>query len=206
MRVLGPPSREHMGGPPHGDGTLEKGRWLHISSIAAAAALAAVAALPVYAWANGRIAIYERKVAGPYEVGLGTIPPSPSVGNLHLSITVMDAATETPVVNAAVEVEGTGPDSTEVEIGPTPAAVSIQDPSYYEVNTAVDREGWWSFTATVTDEAGEHSAQFRVEVRNASPVTGILTLSVLAVFLVIFGLSFRASLGGRKRKRRRRTG
>lgn len=195
-----------MGGPPHGDGTLEKGRWLHISSIAVAAALAAVAALPVYAWANGRIAIYERKVAGPYEVGLGTIPPSPSVGNLHLSITVTDAATETPVVNAAVEVEGTGPDSTEVEIGPTPAAVSIQDPSYYEVNTAVDREGWWSFTATVTDEAGEHSAQFRVEVRNASPVTGILTLSVLAVFLVIFGLSIRASLGGRKRKRRRRTG
>lgn len=195
-----------MGGPPHGDGTLEKGRWLHISSIAAAAALAAVAVLPVYAWANGRIAIYERKVAGPYEVGLGTIPPSPSVGNLHLSITVTDAATETPVVNAAVEVEGTGPDSTEVEIGPTPAAVSIQDPSYYEVNTAVDREGWWSFTATVTDEAGEHSVQFRVEVRNASPVTGILTLSVLAVFLVIFGLSIRASLGGRKRKRRRRTG
>lgn len=195
-----------MGGPPHGDGTLEKGRWLHISSIAAAAALAAVACLPVYAWANGRIAIYERKVAGPYEVGLGTIPPSPSVGNLHLSITVTDAETETPVVNAAVEVEGMGPDSTEVEIGPTPAVVSIQDPSYYEVNTAVDREGWWSFTATVMDEAGEHSVQFRVEVRNASPVTGILTLSVLVVFLVIFGLSIRASLGGRRRKRRRRTG
>lgn len=193
-----------MGGLPHGDGTLEKGRWLHIPLIAAAAL--AAASLPVYALANGRIAIYERKAAGPYEIGLGTIPPSPSVGNLHLSITVTETATEAPVANAAVVVEGTGPDSAEVEIGPTPAAGSVQDPSYYEVNTAVDREGWWSFTTTVADDAGEHSAEFRVEVRNASPLPGILTLSVLVAFLVVFGLAIRASLGGRKGKRRRSGG
>ena len=98
---------------------------------------------------------------------------------------------------------GTGPDSSEIEIGPTIAANSTQDPTYYEVNTSVGREGIWLFTTTVTDSDGEHTADFRVEVKNASPIPGILTLVVLVAFLIIFGLSIRASLGGKRRRRKR---
>ena len=156
------------------------------------------------AQANGRVTNFQKKMAGPYEIGLGTIPPSPSVGNLHLALTVTDPATKTPVLDANVEIAGAGPDSTKIEIGPTIAANSAQDPTYYEVNTSVSREGIWVFTTTITDDDGQHSTDFQIEVKNASPITGILTLVVLVAFLVIFGLSLRASLGGKRRRRKKR--
>ncbi len=175
------------------------------TSFLLAAGLAVVAAsLPVVVQANGRVTNIQKKMAGPYEIGLGTIPPSPSVGNLHLALTVTDSTTNSPVLDANVEIVGAGPDSTEIEIGPTTAANSAQDPTYYEVNTSVGREGMWLFTTTITDSDGEHSADFQVEVKNASPITGILTLVVLVAFLIIFGLSLRASLGGKRRRRKRR--
>lgn len=153
--------------------------------------------------ANGRVTNFQKKMAGPYEIGLGTIPPSPSVGNLHLALTVTDPATESPVLDANVEIVGAGPDSSGIEIGPTIAANSTQDPAYYEVNTSVSREGVWLFTTTITDADGQHSTEFQVEVKNASPITGILTLVVLVAFLIIFGLSLRASLGGKRRRRKK---
>ena len=162
-----------------------------------------IASFPTVVQANGRVTNFQKKMAGPYEIGLGTIPPSPSVGNLHLALTVTDPATNSPVLDANVEIVGAGPDSTEIEIGPTIAANSAQDPTYYEVNTEVKREGVWLFTTTITDDDGKHSTEFQVEVKNASPITGILTLIVLLAFLVIFGLSLRASLGGKRRRRKR---
>ena len=161
-----------------------------------------LASFPAIVQANGRVTSFERKTAGPYEIGLGTIPPSPS-GNLHLALTVTDTATSSPVLDANLELQGAGPDSSVIEIGPFIAANSAQEPTYYEVNTEVDREGVWLFTTTVTDAAGTHSAEFQVEVKNASPITGILTLVVLLAFLIIFGLSLRASLGGRRKRRKK---
>ena len=178
-------------------------RPLYISLLLAAGLVVFIASLPTIVQANGRVTNFQKKIAGPYEIGLGTIPPSPSVGNLHLALTVTDPATNSPVLDANVELVGTGPDSTEIEIGPTIAANSTQDPTYYEVNTSVGREGMWLFTTTITDADGEHSADFQVEVKNASPITGILTMVILVVFLIIFGLSIRAALGGRRRRRKR---
>ena len=178
-------------------------RLLGTSLLLAAGLAVVIASLPAVAQANGRVTNFQKKMAGPYEIGLGTIPPSPSVGNLHLALTVTDPATKSPVLDARVEIVGAGPDSTEIEIGPTTAANSAQDPTYYEVNTSVSREGVWLFTTTITDSDGEHSTEFQVEVKNASPITGILTLVVLVAFLIIFGLSLRASLGGKRRRRKK---
>lgn len=182
---------------------VNKSRRLYEILLLAAGLAVFVASFPAVVQANGRVTNFQKKMAGPYEIGLGTIPPSPSVGNLHLALTVTDPATESPVLDARVEIVGAGPESTEIEIGPTIAANSAQDPTYYEVNTSVSREGIWLFTTTITDGDGEHSADFQVEVKNASPITGILTLVVLVAFLIIFGLSLRASLGGKRRRRKR---
>ncbi len=183
---------------------MDNVRLLYTSLLLAAGLAVVVASFPAAVQANGRVTNFQKKLAGPYEIGLGTIPPSPSVGNLHLALTVTDPATKTPILDANVEIVGAGPDSAEIEIGPTPATSSAQDPAYYEVNTSVGREGVWRFTTTITDADGEHSADFQVEVKNASPITGILTLVVLVAFLIIFGLSIRASLGGRRRRRKKR--
>ncbi len=184
---------------------MGKSCWLHTPVFLALAFAVIATSFPAVVHANGRVTNFQTKTAGPYEIGLGTIPPSPSVGNLHLALTVTDAVTQAPVLDANVELVGTGPDSAEIEIGPTIAANSPQDPAYYEVNTSVSREGLWLFTTTIMDAAGDHSADFQVEVKNASPITGILTLVVLVAFLVIFGLSIRASLGGKRRRRKRQT-
>ncbi|MXY45293.1 MAG: hypothetical protein F4Y50_14805 [Dehalococcoidia bacterium] len=183
---------------------MDKSRRLYEKLLFAAVLVVVVSSFPTVAQANGRVTNFQKKITGPYEIGLGTIPPSPSVGNLHLALTVTDPATKAPVLDARVELYGAGPDSTEIEIGPTTAANSAQDPTYYEVNTSVSREGIWLFTTTITDADGEHSADFQVEVKNASPITGILTLVVLVAFLIIFGLSLRASLGGKRRRRKKR--
>lgn len=183
---------------------MDKSRWLHASLFLSAALAVVVASFPAVLQANGRVTSFQKKMAGPYEIGLGTIPPSPSVGNLHLALTVTDSATKSPVLDAQLELQGTGPDSTDIEIGPTVAANSTQEPTYYEVNTMVGREGTWLFKTTITDSDGDHSANFQVEVKNSSPITGILTLVVLLAFLIIFGLSIRASLGGKRRRRKKR--
>ena len=184
---------------------MNKSYSLYRTILLAAAFAVFLASFPSVIQANGRVTSFERKAAGPYEIGLGTIPPSPSVGNLHLALTVTDAATNSPILDANLQLQGTGPDATEVEIGPFVAANSAQEPTYYEVNTKVDREGIWLFTTTITDDTGTHSADFQVEVKNASPLTGILTLVVLLAFLIIFGLSLRASLGGRRKRRKKQT-
>lgn len=184
---------------------MDKSRRLYEKLLLAAVLVVVAASLPTVVQANGRVTNFQTKTAGPYEIGLGTIPPSPSVGNLHLALTVTDSTTNSPVLDANVEIVGAGPDSTQIEIGPTIAANSTQDPTYYEVNTSVSREGKWVFTTTVTDDDGRHSTEFQVEVKNASPITGILTLVVLVAFLIIFGLSLRASLGGKRRRRKRQT-
>ena len=183
---------------------MDNVRLLYTSLLLAAGLAIVVASYPGVTHANGRVTNFQKKMAGPYEIGLGTIPPSPSVGNLHLALIVTDPATGNPVLDAKVEIVGTGPDSAEIEIGPTFAANSAQDPTYYEVNTSVGREGMWLFTTTITDSDGEYSADFQVEVKNSSPITGILTLVVLLAFLIIFGLSIRASLGGKRRRRKKR--
>ena len=183
---------------------LERGHRLDTLLILAVVLMAVVALYPFVVQANGRVTSFERKAAGLYEIALGTIPPSPSVGNLHFTMTVSDVATNTFVLDAVVSVKGSGPDSTTVDIGPIVATNNEQDPSFYDVNTAVDREGIWLFTTTITDTEGAHSADFPIEVKNASPITGILTLVVLIAFLVIFGLSMRASFGGRRKPPRRR--
>ena len=184
---------------------MDKSHRIYKTLFVAAAIAVLVASFPTIVQANGRVTSFEKKTAGPYEIGLGTIPPSPSVGNLHLALTVTDTATKSPVLDANLELQGTGPDSREIEIGPFIAANSAQEPTYYEVNTQVDREGIWLFTTTVTDATGPHSAEFQVEVRNASPIPGIFTLVVLLAFLIIFGLSLRASLGGRRKRRKKST-
>ena len=190
---------------PTGSYLVNKSHRLYEILLLAAGLAVVAASFPAIAEANGRVTNFQKKIAGPYEIGLGTIPPSPSVGNLHLALTVTDPTTNSPILDANVEIVGAGPDSTEIEIGPTVAANSAQDPTYYEVNTSVSREGIWLFTTTITDDDGQHSTEFQVEVKNASPITGILTLVVLVAFLVIFGLSLRASLGGKRRRRKRQT-
>ena len=43
--------------------------------------------------ANGSVKWYEKKNIGPYEIGLGTVPQSPSPGVVHFTVYVADIET-----------------------------------------------------------------------------------------------------------------
>ena len=166
-------------------------------------------ASPSAAHANGRIVDFVRQTAGPYEIALGTIPSTPVVGRLHMTMTITAISTQELVLDAVVVVSGAGgPDSEAPELGPFTAQNNLNDPSFYDVNTSVDRVGTWSFTVSVSGDAGEGTSRFPIEVKESSPVRGIVTLLVLVALVVIVGLSLRAYLtekGGRgKRASRKR--
>ena len=64
---------------------------------------------PPQAHANGRVAELQKKQAGPYEIALGTIPGTPIVGTLHMTMTVSDLASGAFLLDARVTATGTGP-------------------------------------------------------------------------------------------------
>ena len=159
---------------------------------------AAAAAVPQVADANGRIVRLQTLQAGPYELSVGTVPKTPQIGVFHMTMTIADASTKAYLVDAEVRITGVGPDGPANEVGPLIATGSLRDPSFYEANPSVDREGTWVFTIAVAAELGEASADFPVEVRQANPLIGVVTFLALAAFLVILGLSARAYLRERR--------
>ncbi len=156
-----------------------------------------------FAYANGRVVSYTTKTAGPYEVGLGTIPRTPVVGNLHLSLRVQDASTSGAISAASVTVVGVGP-ANGSNVGPIAATPDLLSPSFYDVNLRVDRVGAWEFTVEVSGSLGDSSAVFDLQVRTVNPLPGIITVVVLVAFLIILGLSLRAYLRERRLGQRRR--
>ena len=177
--------------------------------IMAALALATVTSLVVpRAYANGSATRFERQVAGLYEIALSTRPGSPSVGSIHLTMTVADAFSKRFIMDAEVSLVGRSPETGAAALGPLVAEKTLTDPAFYDVTTTVDREGTWVFTVKVSGELGDASADFPVEVRSASVLTGIATLVMLVTLLSIFGMSMRAHIrrtGSGKSKRKSRT-
>ena len=93
------------------------GRRISLAALVLTVLVAALAA-PSEARANGRIIEFQRQTVGPYEIALGTIPTPPRVGVLHLSVTLTDVAAQSPVVDAAVTLTGSGPGDPPASAGP----------------------------------------------------------------------------------------
>ena len=175
------------------------------------AAVVAVHLAASSAYANGRVVEFDRRVAGPYEIALGKIPPTPIVGNFYLSILLTDAQTKAPVLDANVVVSAVSPvgedGAAATEIGPIvvnsdPDAENY--PGYYDTEQPIvlDRTGLWTFTVSVDiPEADEATAEFPVEVTTPNPITGIVTLVALLAFIIVVALAIRMYIRERRRSK-----
>ena len=179
------------------------------------AAVAAVHFASSSAHANGRVVEFDRQIAGPYEIALGKIPPSPIVGNLYLSILLTEALSKAPVLGAEVVVSATGPliegetspmrDSPEIGpiiVNPDPDPQNYA--GYYDTELPIllDMPGWWTFTVSVdSPNAGKASAQFLVNATTPNPIIGIVTLVALLAFIIVVALAIRMYLRERRRSR-----
>ena len=160
---------------------------------------------PSLAHANGRVAELQKKRAGPYEIALGTIPGTPVVGTLHMTMTVSDIASGAFLLDARVAVTGIGPGAQAPEIGPLEAQSNLTSPNFYDVNTSVDRVGAWTFTISISGEQGEAATDFVLDVKSPNPFFRAITWITVVVFfaLVVLGLvPFIRQQGKRRRSRR----
>ena len=167
------------------------------------------------AYANGRVVEFDRQIAGPYEIALGKIPPSPIVGNLYLSILLTEVESKAPVLGAEVVVSATGPpiegEASPMGDGPEIGPIIVNpdpDPQnyagYYDTEQPIvlDRSGWWTFTVNVdSPDAGKASAQFLVNVTTPNPLIGIITLVALLAFIIVVALAIRMYLRERRRSK-----
>ncbi len=128
--------------------------------------------------------------SGPYQVYVWTNPNPPRAGVVHVTVALVEPATQRPVLDAAVQVAAT-PAS-----GGQPVAVPATHENaviktYYEADLALPAAGAWQFTVAHSDAAGSGSASFALDVqpaaRNWRPVAlgAVLALIALGAWLVL---------------------
>ena len=142
-------------------------------------------------YANGSVKVYEKRVIGSHEIGLGTVPRSPAVGVTHFAMYVKDMATNYLFDEAEVTFTATEKHSG-LKIGPKQMTNSLMDPAYYELDLNFEAEGTWAIRLTVNMESSSYEVDYQVFVRKPNPIIPVLTAGVLVLFLVILGLSARA--------------
>ena len=129
--------------------------------------------------ANGATKLVLEDVeAGPYRLQVGIIPGSPKVGNLHLSIQVYDAASNSPITDAQVFVSAIGPEGSS-SVPSTPAQSPLTDQSFYEADIWLDSEGSWVVTMQINASQGMATQDVPLEV-----TSGGISLALLAPILV----------------------
>ena len=163
------------------------------------ALLAVLAALAVMsagtASANGSVRlVVSDEVAGPYLLRVGVLPGDPTLGPLHVSIVIQDAAGEVAVEDATVSVEATGPGGA----SSTEAVNSPQEPHLYEGNLYLDALGDWSVTMDIDSALGQASHTFIVRARAEGGFNLMYVIVAVAAVLVV------ASLVWSQLQRRRR--
>ena len=100
--------------------------------------------------ANGSIRSYEKKVIGKYIIGLGTAPPSPTIGVTHFAAFVENRETGMKYMDAEIEFIAVFSGLEQHKIGPYQMTNSLIDPMYYEVDTSLKKEGIWLVTLKIT--------------------------------------------------------
>ncbi len=157
--------------------------------------------------ANGAVREYQKNLSDHYEIGLGTVPYSPSPGIVHFAAYVENRDTKVRYSNADVFLTGLGP----VMDGKPRAVVetismdnTVLDPTSYEVNVPLNQEGLWAITVKVSTEKGSVESVFEIEVQETEAVVPMVTLLGLIGLLVILGLSARAWVKEYRKKRSRR--
>ena len=141
---------------------------------------------------NGAVQTYQKKTSGSYEIGIGTVPPSPYPGVIHFAVYVADSLTGDRYSDVDVNLRGTLPAIERQEIGSQEMQNSLLDPFYYELDVNVQHEGLWQITINVSGSDGAGEATFLIEVVARNPLLPIATFGLLLLILMVIGFSVRA--------------
>jgi hypothetical protein len=128
--------------------------------------------------------------SGPYQVYAWTNPDPARVGVLHVTVALVEPATQQPVLNAAVEVLAeASQDSQSVSVAATHENAVVK--TYYEADLDLPSPGAWQITVAHSDAAGAGSASFALDVKpavfNWRPIAvgAVLALIALGAWFVL---------------------
>lgn len=138
--------------------------------------------------------------AGPYLLEVGILPGTPRVGTLHVTVLVNEAAGETPLTDALIDVTADGPEGA-TDTGPVRAVNSALDLRFYEADLPLDTEGAWTLTVDADGPLGPGQLVLPMQVR---PAQGLDLVYVLAAFVALTALGIwiwdRIRAGRRRRQ------
>src|SRR5215212_4411348 len=154
----------------------------------------AVLGWPVLATAHGGGVSQLTNVAfGPYWLFAWSSPESVRVGDLHISLLLLDAPSaqgsqDEPVLDANIQVTLSPLNQPGTPITKTAVNQETLGGFYYETDFNVPTPGRWQVAAAVTGKAGAGSATFELAVLPARRVNWPIALGGLVVLLVVSGL------------------
>lgn len=151
--------------------------------------------------ANGSVRTYEKKITEIHEIGLGTVPETPTRGVIHFAVYVKNIDTGVNYNDAEVYIKAYETGSDKPYIGPLKMINGIMDPAYYEADFPLETKGIWQIEINISTEDGNSSGIFEIEVYDPNPIVPILTLVFLIILLIILGASIRTWIKEYKKKK-----
>ena len=162
-------------------GFFRKTRFLQPLLALALSALAS--ATPTQAHGGGTPQLVQAP-SGPYQVYAWTNPDPPRAGVVHVTVALVDPATQQPVLNANVQIlaaPGTGREPVSAPATHENAVIK----TYYEADLDLPSTGPWQITVAHSDAAGSGSAAFALDLqpagRNWRPIASGAVLALIAI-------------------------
>ena len=151
------------------------------------------------AWANGRATLIASQEQGPYRVDVSILPSRAVVNNTHLSVRIVELASEATLTEAKVSVSATGPAPAN-GIGPLPADNNVL-PQFFEATLPFDAPGPWQLSISVDSALGQETIQVPLEVRERQPINLILVAAIAVAALALVIWTFDRIRGTHRRRR-----
>lgn len=159
------------------------GKTRFLAPLLALAFTALASAAPIQAHGGGTPQLVQTP-SGPYQLYTWTNPDPPRAGLVHVTVALVDPATQQPVLDADVQIVATpSEDSQPVTTLATHENAVIK--TYYEADLDLPAAGSWQITVAHSDAAGSGSAGFALDVqpaaRNWRPIGIGAVLAVIAI-------------------------
>ncbi len=122
--------------------------------------------------------------SGPYEIYTWTNPNPARAGLVHVTVALVEPASQQPVLNADVRIVAAPSDGSQpVSVPATHENAVIK--TYYEADLDLPAAGTWQFTVSHSNAAGSGSASFDLDVQPAAfnwrPIAIGAVLALIAI-------------------------
>ena len=135
--------------------------------------------------ANGQTVAILDTTEGPYRVEVRIAPPTPRVGNLHVSVVLETLDDAQPVVDAAIRVRAIGPSPDSLLVGPFIALPTAEPLNWYELSLALPQDGEWRFTLEILRGEETTVVEFPVRVSSGGVNWGVVAVVLAALPLLV---------------------